>query len=196
MKVMRPALALLLFAASSAAADKSAAPALVDFRVLATNKTSTMQKELNQLAAGGYRLQGVMGGETLFGGSEVVAVMSRDLDAKPEARYEYVLLATNKTSTMQREMSQAASGGYRYRGQTVFSTLFGGREVVVIMERDRQAAEGAFEYRLQATGKTSTLEKELKEVGAEGYTLSGLTVGQTAFGGSELVAIMERPARR
>lgn len=95
---------------------------------------------------------------------------------------------------MQRELQQAADAGYEYRGQTIFNSLFGGREVVVILERDGQA-EGrlTFDYLLVATSKTSTLQKELKEAGAAGYEFVGLTVGQTALGGSELVAILRKP---
>src|SRR4030095_9553620 len=51
---------------------------LVDYRLLATNKTSTMTKELNEAAAGGFRLEGAMGGESAYGGAEVVAIMSRN----------------------------------------------------------------------------------------------------------------------
>src|SRR5690242_6529480 len=46
-----------------------------DYKVLATNKTSTMQKEMTAAAAAGYRLEKVMGGNTAFGGSEVVVIM-------------------------------------------------------------------------------------------------------------------------
>ena len=161
-----------------------------DHKVLATNKTSTMEKELNEAAAAGYRFQHVMGGESAIGGSEVVVIMSR---AQPSrGRYSYRLLATSKTSTMQKELQAAADSGFAYRGQTVFGSAFGGDEVVVILERDRDAAETKFDYRLVATTKTSTLEKELLEAGAAGYEVVGMTVGNTAVGGSELVAITRR----
>src|SRR5262245_49234045 len=42
-----------------------------DYRVLATSKTSTMQKEMQAAADAGYRFVAVMGGETAFGGNEV-----------------------------------------------------------------------------------------------------------------------------
>ena len=48
------------------------AAAQVEYLMLATNKTSTMEKELNDGAEAGYRYEGVMGGETAFGGNEVV----------------------------------------------------------------------------------------------------------------------------
>src|SRR5262252_7462574 len=44
----------------------------VEYRLLATNKTSTMEKEMNQAAAEGFRFEGSMGGDTAGGGSEMV----------------------------------------------------------------------------------------------------------------------------
>jgi hypothetical protein len=164
----------------------------VDYRVLATNKTSTMERELNDAAEAGFRYQAVMGGETAFGGSEVVVVLGRNPDAG-RGRFSYKLLATSRTSTMQRELQQAADAGFHYRGQTVFETALGGAEVVVILERDKDAEAQSFEYRLLATAKTGTLQKELLEAGAIGFEVVGMTVGKTALGGGELVAIMRRP---
>jgi len=43
-----------------------------------------------------------------------------------------------------------------------------------------------------ATTKTSTLEKEVSEVTAAGYQFVGMTVADTAIGGSELVSILRK----
>ena len=163
-----------------------------DFRVLATSKTSTMQKEMNEAADAGFRFGGVMGGETAVGGSEVVVIMSKLATAAP--RYEYRLLATNRTSTMQKELQEAGDAGFEYKGQSVFKSTFGGKEVVVILERDKESKAPAFEYRLLATKKTGTLQKELAEAGAAGYEFVGVTVADTAIGGNEVVAIVRRKA--
>jgi hypothetical protein len=165
------------------------------YRVLATSRTSTMEKEMNDAANAGFRYVVVMGGETAIGGNEVVTVFSRAAGAKP--RYEYRLLATNRTSTMQRELQQAGDAGFEYRGQTVFDTAFGGKEVVCILERDREnQTPNQFEYRLFATSRTSTMEKELVAAGEQGYDVIGLTVAKTAVGGSELVTITRRSKAR
>ena len=37
------------------------------------------------------------------------------------------------------------------------------------------------------------MDKELAEAGAKGFLVLGLTVGDTAFGGNELIAILRRP---
>lgn len=172
----------------------SVAQEVMQYRVLATNKTSTMQKEMSEAASAGYRFVSVMGGETSFGGKEVVAVMHKGADAR--ARYEYRLLATSRTSTMQRELQDAADAGYEFVGQTVFESLFGGKEVAVILERDTDALSKArYEYRLLATKRTSTLQKELDEVGRLGYQALAMTVGETATGGGELVVITRKPMR-
>lgn len=162
----------------------------IDYRVLATSKTSTMQKEMNEAADAGYRYGGVMGGETSFGGSEVVVVMSRN--GTTDGRYDYRLLATSRTSTMQRELQHAGDAGFVYRGQTVFETLFGGKEVVVILERDREGPRVHYEYRLLAVNRTGTLQRELSEAGAEGFEFVGLTVAETRNGGNEVLSILRR----
>ena len=51
-------------------------------------------------------------------------------------RFEYRLLATSKTSTMQKELQEAADAGFEFIGQTVFESMFGGKEVAAILERD------------------------------------------------------------
>ncbi len=137
-----------------------------------------------------------MGGDTAFGGSEVVVVMSRDRENQNEGNYQYQLLATSKTSTMQKELQEAGDEGFEYRGQTVFKTRFGGQEVVIILERDRNKAPSHYEYKLLATNKTSTMQKELSEAGEAGFDFVGLTVGSTAFGGSEVVSILRKQVDR
>jgi len=187
---------LLAFAVLGAAPCLFGAPpaSAFEYRVLATSKTSTMEKELNEAADAGYRFDAVMGGETAIGGAEVVAVMSRHPDAK--ARFSYKLLATSKTSTMEKELQEAAEAGFEYRDQTVFKSLFGGTEVICILEREADAGARRSQYKLLATTKTSTLQKELQEAGAAGYQLRGMTVAKTAMGGKELVAILRREGDR
>jgi hypothetical protein len=181
----------LALAASLALAPQLAfAQASITYKVLATSKTSTMQKEMQDAGELGFRFEAVMGGETAMGGKEVVVLMARHgSDAK---RYQYRLLATNKTSTMQKELQDFADLGFEVKGQTVFESLFGGREVATILERDPDAPNRRFDYKLAATSKTSTMQKELQELADRGYEAVGMTVGQTALGGSELVVITRK----
>jgi len=181
--------AVLLATLAPAAPAPSAEP--VEYLLLATRKTSTLEKELNEAAESGFRFRAVMGGETAFGGKETVAIVARG-GAEPGSRYEYKLLATNKTSTMQKELSEAAEEGYAYVGQTVTETLFGGREVIVIAERPSGESAPRFAYRLLATSKTSTMQRELGEAAEAGYLFKDVSVGATAFGGNEVVVFVER----
>ena len=79
------------------------------YLLLATNRTGTMEKELNEAGERGYRFADTQGGATSFGGNEAV-VMQREMNAAPP-EYDFV-------------------------GMTVFSSTFGGDEVAVILEAE------------------------------------------------------------
>lgn len=171
----------------------TAAPAFAQarvYKVLATNKTSTMQKEMQEAGQLGYRFVAVMGGETAVGAKEVVVLMEKDPAGK--GTYDYRLLATTKTSTLQKEMQEAGDSGFGVVGQTVFESMFGGKETAAIVERASGDTRIRYEYRLVATARTSTLERELQEAAADGFIAVDLTVGKTALGGSEVVVITRR----
>jgi hypothetical protein len=168
-----------------------------DYRVLATTKTSTMEKEMNEAAAVGFHMEKVMGGQTAVGGSEVVVIMAKPKSQKSSVSYAYKLLATKKTSTMQKELQEVGDEGFDYKDQTVFNSAFGGDEVVVILEADRSSSSKIrYEYKLLATTKTSTMEKELQEAGDDGFKFVGVTVSKTSFGGKEIVSILRREGAR
>ena len=102
------------------------------YLLLATSRTGTMEEELNEAGARGYRFLGTQGGETAFGGSEAVVVMALDPEGR---RFSYILLATSRTGTMERELNEAPPE-YNVVGMTVFSTRFGGKEAAVILETE------------------------------------------------------------
>lgn len=189
MKFRIPALAVCACVCLAPIPASAQSQAPVEYRVLATNKTSTMQKEMQQAAQAGFRFGDVMGGDTAFGGSEVVVIMVRD---GSRGTYDYRLLAANKTSTMEKELQEAGDAGYDYRGQTVFKSTFGGKEVVAILEKAPDAKVVRYEYRLLATKKTSTMQKELSEAGDRGFGFVGMTVAETLVGGQEVVAILRK----
>jgi hypothetical protein len=63
-----------------------------------------------------------------------------------------------------------------------------------VLERDKTAEEPLkYEYRLLATKRTSTLQKEILQATAAGYAFVGLTVADTAIGGEEIVTILRKP---
>lgn len=184
----RIVLAALLLTQVLSAADANR----IDYRVLATSKTSTMEKEMNDAGDSGFQFSSVMGGDSAVGGKEVIVVLRKAAGAPNSEKRAFKLLATSKTSTMQKEMQQLGDQGFEYQGQTVFSSSFGDKEVVVIMQRNPNAAARTVQYRLLATSKTSTMQKELQEAGDADFQLMGMTISKTALGGAEMVCILAK----
>jgi len=163
-----------------------------EYRLLATNRVTTMENEMREAASAGYRFAEVISGATFWGGGEALVVMTRPRDGDHKARFDYKLLATSKTSTMQKELQEAGDAGYEHRGQSVFQKRIG-TEVIVILERELDVKPKLWEYKLLATKKTSTMQKELMEAAEAGYQFVGFSTGPTFFGGNEVVTIMRRP---
>jgi hypothetical protein len=162
-----------------------------DYRLLATTKTSTMEKEMNQAAEAGFAFGGVMGGESKRGGKEVIVVMTRDT-SEAGTKKKYKLLAASLTATLQKELRHAGAEGYEFCGQTVFESAFGGREVAVILEQSDASRTKRIEYKLLATTQTSTMQKELRQAGEAGFKFLGVLVGKTEMGGKEVISLLSR----
>jgi hypothetical protein len=86
-----------------------------------------MQKELGEAAAKGFRLlpKTIIAKEQMIGGQEIVLLMEKP-PGNPQL-YTYLLLATSRTSTMQKEMSQAVDEGY-----VVVGMVSRGEHVVIL----------------------------------------------------------------
>jgi hypothetical protein len=140
----------------------------LQYKLLATTKTSTMQKEIDQMAAQGYRI--IVGAPT--SGSEMVLLLSRDgTVAEP---YQYKLLATTRTGTMQKELNDAAETGFRVIPSTMIPKKgFLSTEIVVIMERPPKPNR-RYNYRLLATSRTGTMQKEITDAKDSGYRIVGM----------------------
>ena len=161
--------------------DKKAEADGLQYKLLATTKTSTMQKEINETAAQGYRI--LVGAPTA--GSEMAMFLS--LDGSVTEPYQYKLLATTRTGTMQKELNEVADAGYRLIPSTMIAKaqLFGGVEIVMILERP-PIVKDRYEYKLLATSRTSTLQKEVTEAKDAGFII----VGMVSRG--EHMVVMER----
>jgi hypothetical protein len=169
---MRSSIACLLLVLSAV----SVAEAQDDrYLLLATERTGTMQQEINKAAARGFRVVAASPKES----SEVVVLLEQT-----EGKYEYLLLAAARTATLQREISDAAEAGYRIVPRAVTGK---GDEVVVLMEKGAEDLASA-QYQVLSTERTGTLQKEISEASANGYTLVALA------GRGEYVAILERAA--
>ncbi len=173
--------AVFLTLALTAPARQSKTESEQQYHLLATTKTSTMQKELDEASSKGYRI--LVGSPT--SGSEMALFLERV--AQPPDTYKYKLLATTRTGTMQKELNESAEGGFRLLARTMISKkqIIGGDEIVIIMERPPKIVN-KYEYKLLATTLTSTLQKEVSEALAAGFIL----VGMVSRG--EHMVIMER----
>ena len=89
---------------------------------------------MQELGQGGYDYRGVTVFESFFGGDEVVVIMELDNEALP-VNYDYVLLATSRTSTLQSELTEVGQRGFELVGMVVGDTVSGGDEVIAITRR-------------------------------------------------------------
>jgi len=183
---MRFLLACIFTVTGAMAGDSPA----FDYRLLATNRTSTMQKEMNEAAAAGYAYSNFVGGETSFGGHEVVVVMVKPVSGPAAAPREYRLLSDSSPSKLQKEMQAAGQDGFEYKGSTVFRPVAALRGSLVGMERSPETASKKFSYELRATARTSSMQKELQDAGQAGFSLLGVTFGESTIGVSQVVAIL------
>jgi len=154
------------------------------YLLVATKKTSTMQKELSQAAAAGYRI--IAGSRT--SGTEMALLL--ESAAKPPDTYQYELLATTKTSTMQKELNEAARRGFRLLPETMMQKeqMLGPLEIVMVLEKAPGKAQH-YEYLLQATTLTSTMQREITQATEGGYKVIGIVSRD------EHMVILERAAR-
>jgi len=115
--------------------------------------------------------------------------ISQDVKVDPEQRY--LLLATKKTATMQKELAAVAAQGFR----VLVGSPTSGTEMAVFLERVA-TPPNVYQYKLLATTRTGTMQKELNETGANGYRLLVRTmiskVDVSPFGGVEIVVLLER----
>lgn len=150
------------------------------YKLLATRRTSTMQKEIDEVAAKGYRI--LVGSPT--SSTEMAVFLSRE--GTVEQPYKYKLLATTRTGTMQKELNDISADGYRLIPSTMIAKAgLLAVEIVMILERPPVVTK-QYEYKLLATNLTSTLQKEVTETQEAGYKI----VGMVSRG--EHMVVMER----
>ena len=174
------------------ARDARTSEAVVDdgsvYKVLATRRASTLERELNAAAAVGYRFQTLtwrVGGGGVFGiplpgdRREMMAIVART--AQPgRFRYRVVAARDETESALEARLNQVGEAGYRVREVGTS----------VILERDEAADPAATEFRVVTTSRISTLEAEIAAAGRDGYRPVGLTPPAPIEG---LVAILARP---
>jgi hypothetical protein len=155
----------------------NAASNKTEYKFLATKKVATMEEEMNAAAKEGFRYHSSSPG--------LLTLMIRDTSEKSvKQRYEYKLLATLRTDTMQKEMQEMGEKGFNY-----LSTSSGLGGVTTLFERDLEIPVGTSqkEYRLLAAFTDSTTEKEITNSMNSGFQFRDITrIG-------EFIVILDRP---
>jgi hypothetical protein len=171
---------LLLALVASAKAQESARTDKVKidddqtYLVLSTKRIQTMEKELDEVAAKGFRV--------MFGGPTQAFDMALLLKRTPEtvaAPYTYKILATSRIKTMQKELNELAGQGFRLLSRTIiFKQGLFTAELLMIMEREPQSTK-TYEYKLLTGSKETKLHKKVDEAIKQGFVpVTMITIGE------------------
>ena len=130
-----------------------------DLRILATTRVSTMERELNEAAAEGFRLE-ILGDDIDSGEGLVDEIFALVLgDSRPD-RFSYRLVALKDLGTTEEEraraLTSAAAEGFRFRG-LVQAPL--GRHAVLFLEHDADTKAARLEYLVLETWKPSACRR-------------------------------------
>jgi len=130
-------------------------------RVLSTTKTSTMEKELNETAAKGFRVTG----------ASLMKVMLEE-DQDQAGRLEYRLLAAVRYGTLKNEIVAAGREGFRIVPRAIMDNQ---QQTIIIMERAAGSTK-PYEYELIETDlKTrDTLDQSILPLEERGYVPIGM----------------------
>ncbi len=143
-------------------------------RVLSTTKTSTMEKELNETAAKGFRVTG----------ASLMKVMLEEDQDQP-GRLEYRLLAAVRYGTLKNEIIAAGREGFRIVPRAIMDNQ---QQTIIIMERTAGSTK-PYEYELIETDlKTrDTLDQSILPLEERGYVPIGM------FLHHKYIILMEKP---
>ena len=177
---------LLLFATSAVSQDKATTDKVKldddqTYLVLSTKRIQTMEKELDEVAAKGFRV--------MYGAPTQqfdMAILLKRVQDSAQAQYSYKILATSRNKTMQKELNEFSRQGYRLLPRTIiFKQGFFTAEMVMIMEREPNSNK-SYEYKLVTASKESKLHKKIDEaIGQDFSPVTMVTIG-------EHVVVMEK----
>jgi len=156
--------------------------------LLATSKTKTMEGELAQSVARGYHVVAATGAH-----KEMLVALEK---IEPgEAKPEYRLLSTTRSATLEKEIVEASRDGYQLLSFTLCALVKSagplgsyGYEIAAILEKSPRM--DARQYKTLATKRVSTLQKELQEAAAAGWSVNRLFLGY-----EEQIVMLERTGR-
>jgi hypothetical protein len=143
------------------------------YLVLSTVKIQTMEKELDEAAAQGFRV--LYGAPTI---SLDMALFLKRLDKSESSPYTYKILATSRFKTMEKEMNEIGVNGFRLLPRTIiFKQGFITSELTMVLEHAPDSSS-KYEYKLIYSGKETKLHKKIDESTADGFVpVTMITLG-------------------
>jgi hypothetical protein len=147
------------------------------YLILSTKKIQTLEKELDEVAAKGFRV--------LYGAPTVsfdLALFLKRGDRTESQPYSYKILATSRLATMEKELNEQAVKGFRLLPRTtVFKQGLLTAELVTIMEREFES-KTAYEYRLVWARKEEKLQSKIDALIGEGFApVTMITLGENVI---------------
>jgi hypothetical protein len=128
---------------------------------LSESQFDVAQSKMNDLAAKGYRLADFK--TTSY--ETAILVMAKVAETP---KYQYLLYKAMLPTSVQKELTRRSSEGYRYRPHTMIMLK---NHVFAIAERNSGAPAVRYEYRVHATMRESSAEKNIRDDQAEGFVL-------------------------
>lgn len=156
------------------------------YLLLSTIRVGTMEKELNQAAANGYRLLG------LWYTGQLAAVLEKSPEAiRPR---EYVVIDTGDAKDLAKELKQAADKGFRVVPGTFTYMGVGGHNAIRVVMEKVAGSPQRYDYFV------GPVTNDYPYVGLIGHTPTGTlqkelvdhVIDQAAAGGYALVGMLSR----
>ncbi|TAM79470.1 MAG: DUF4410 domain-containing protein [Acidobacteria bacterium] len=141
-----------------------------------SGKFEDAEQELNSAAASGFRMArfAVTGRKS--------AEVTMEKTASPGLAYQYRLLHVMWIPTLQKELNERAADGFRLCPHTLAQLRRA--SAIVIMEKPPIAPDTLYGYRVHATMRVSSAQKDIQKDQSDGFTLA-----ETTEGGAHIVIL-------
>ncbi len=108
---------------------------------------------------------------------------------KIDADQSYLVLSTKRIQTMEKELDEVAGKGFR----VLYGAPTQQYDMSILLERVPEPVSEPYSYKVLATSRLKTMEKELNDLAKQGYQLLPRTIiFKQGFITGELVMLMER----
>ena len=130
--------------------------------------TEEGEKALDGASAAGRALVGILGRMGMTSANTLLFFEEHAPGPSAEAAHVHRIIANSRTSTTEKEIIDAAAGGFRLLGA-------GFGYMSIVMSRSNGAANEPVDYRLLAMIRAKTAVAELNEAGAQGFRLAAMS---------------------